>query len=178
QAVYDIEREGMHAADMIVAVSNLTKEKIVAHYGIPPEKVRVVHNGVMETAGVQKEKSVFGSDDKVVLFLGRITLQKGPDYFLAAAKRVLEIDPEVKFVIAGSGDMERPIIERAAQLGISKQVLFTGFLRGEDVARAYRLASVYVMPSVSEPFGITPLEALRNGTPVIISKQSGVSEVL
>ena len=116
--------------------------------------------------------------EKTVLFLGRITLQKGPEYFLYAAKRVLEKDPNVNFVVAGSGDMENFMINKAAELGISDKVLFSGFLRGDDIDRAYQMADVYVMPSISEPFGITPLEAMRNGTPTIISKQSGVSEVV
>jgi glycosyltransferase involved in cell wall biosynthesis len=175
QAIYDIERMGFHVADKIMAVSNLTKNKVVQHYGIPPDKVVVVHNAVEFTdAPFERIKN----DDKVVLYLGRITVQKGPEYFLYSAKKVLEKDPNIKFVIAGSGDMESFIIQKAAEMGISKNVLFTGFLRGADIDRAYRMADLYVMPSVSEPFGITPLEAMRNNTPCIISKNSGVSEVL
>jgi len=178
QAVYDIERMGMHAADLIIAVSNFTKNKIIEHYGISPEKVFVVHNAVEFTSFPDKEEFKIKSQDKIVLFLGRITLQKGPDYFLDAAKKVLEKEKNIKFIIAGSGDMEADIIEKTASLGIAKHVLFTGFLRGDDIDRAYKMADLYVMPSVSEPFGITPLEAMRNGTPVLISKQSGVSEVI
>ncbi|MBN1385732.1 glycosyltransferase family 4 protein [Candidatus Woesearchaeota archaeon] len=179
QYVYDIERYGMHNADRIIAVSNFTKEKIVNHYGVPADKVEVVHNAV-EFSDKKFNKGSFGinKEDKVVLFLGRITIQKGPDYFLYAAKKVLESDPHVKFVMAGNGDMQPFIIEKAAELGIADRLLFTGFLRGPDIDRAYAMADLYVMPSVSEPFGITPLEALRNNTPVLISKQSGVSEVL
>ncbi|MEM4268341.1 MAG: glycosyltransferase family 4 protein [Candidatus Woesearchaeota archaeon] len=177
EIVYKIERMGMHEADKVIAVSNYTKWKIVENYGIPPEKIEVVHNAVNFP-----DYWCFGNermdDCKTVLFLGRITLQKGPEYFLYAAKRVLEKEPNVRFIMAGSGDMEPWIIEKAAELGISHRVLFTGFLRGADVDRAYRMADLYVMPSVSEPFGITPLEAMRNGTPVIISKTSGVSEVV
>jgi glycogen(starch) synthase len=180
----------MHFADLIIAVSNFTKQKIVEHYGIAPDKIRVVHNAV-EFGSVGSDSN--GSDtnvnrfnagiskadgEKIILFLGRITLQKGPDYFLYAAKKVLELDPRVKFIIAGSGDMMPFIVEKAAELGISKKVLFTGFLSGAAVDRVYRMADLYVMPSVSEPFGITPLEAMRNGVPVLISKQSGVSEVI
>ncbi len=176
QYVYDIERTGFHSADRIIAVSNMTKCKLVEHYGVSPDKITVVHNAVdfsnCDTGECIKH------DDKVVLFLGRITLQKGPEYFLYAAKRVLEMDPDVKFVVAGSGDMEAFMVEKAAELGIAKSVLFTGFLRGPDIDRAYRMADLYVMPSVSEPFGITPLEAMRNGTPVLISKTSGISEVI
>ena len=178
QAVYDIERMGMHAADLIIAVSNFTKNKIVEHYGISHEKVFVVHNAVEFTSFPDKEDFRIKSQDKIVLFLGRITLQKGPDYFIDAAKKVLENEKNIKFIIAGSGDMEADMIEKVARLGIAKHVLFTGFLRGDDIDRAYKMADLYVMPSVSEPFGITPLEAMRNGTPVIISKQSGVSEVI
>jgi glycosyltransferase involved in cell wall biosynthesis len=174
QAVYDIEREGMHAADAIVAVSKFTKDKIVEHYGVTPDKIHVVHNAV-EQRDINELKK---KGDKIVLFLGRITLQKGPDYFLYAAKRALEADPHIKFVIAGKGDMSPFIIEKAAELGISDKILFAGFLRGPDIDRAYRMADLYVMPSVSEPFGITPLESMSNGTPVLISKQSGVSEVI
>jgi glycogen synthase len=178
EAVYRIERMGMHEADKVIAVSNYTKWKIVEHYGVPPEKIDVVHNAVEFTDTQGIDHSRMDSSCKTVLFLGRITLQKGPDYFLYAAKRVLDREPNVRFIMAGSGDMEPRMIEKAAELGISSKMLFTGFLRGKDVDRAYKLADLYVMPSVSEPFGITPLEAMRNGTPVIISRQSGVSEVL
>ncbi len=174
--VYEIEREGMNSADVVIAVSNFTKNKIVRHYGVPPEKVQVVHNGVEFSDSQQREESKLGS--KVVLFLGRLTVQKGPDYFLQAAKKILELEPGIKFVIAGTGDMERFLIEKAAEMDIAHSVLFAGFLSGKDVERAYRLADLYVMPSVSEPFGITPLEAIKSNTPVLISKQSGVSEVV
>ncbi|MFH1134429.1 MAG: glycosyltransferase family 4 protein [Nanoarchaeota archaeon] len=174
QHVYNIEREGMHAADAVIAVSDFTKKKIVEHYGVPAEKVRVVHNAI-EPKPLPPPKR---NKVKTVLYLGRITLQKGPDYFLYAAKKVLTKDPNVRFVIAGHGDMEPYIIEKAAELGIASNVLFAGFLTGDAVDQAYRMADLYVMPSVSEPFGITPLEAINNGTPVLISKQSGVSEVL
>ncbi len=175
QNVYDLEREGMHAADKIIAVSNFCKDKVIEHYGISPDKVTVVHNGV-EFDTVSSCEA--GFSDKTVLFLGRVTLQKGPDYFVYAAHKVLQVDPEVNFVVAGNGDMLPSVIEKAAELGIADKFFFTGFLRGKDVDRAYKMAKVYVMPSVSEPFGITPLEAMRNGVPVIISKQSGVSEVI
>jgi glycosyltransferase involved in cell wall biosynthesis len=176
QIVYDIERKGMHMSDSIIAVSNFTKNKITTHYGIDPSKVNVVHNAV--ELRDPKSQQVKNDKEKIVLFLGRITVQKGPDYFIHAAKRVLEHMPNVKFIIAGSGDMEPYIINKVAELGLSKNVLFTGFLKGKEVDKAYRMADVYVMPSVSEPFGITPLEAMSNNTPTIISKQSGVSEVI
>ena len=177
--VYMIEKEGMEVADRIIAVSNFTKHRIVSQYGINPEKVQVVHNAVeFDTIEISKPPAGIRKHDKIVLFLGRITLQKGPDYFIYAAKKVLEVEPNVKFIMAGSGDMERRMIEKAAEMGISDKVLFSGFLSGKDVDKAYKMADVYVMPSVSEPFGIAPLEAMRNNVPVIISKQSGVSEVI
>ena len=179
QYVYEIEKQGMQEADSIIAVSNFTKNKIIEHYGIDPDKIHVVHNAVeFNDNKFSKDLFKIKENDKVVLFLGRITLQKGPDYFLYAAKKALDIDPNIKFIIAGSGDMERFIIEKSAELGIADKVLFTGFLRGDDIDKAYQMADLYIMPSVSEPFGITPLEAMRNNTPVIISKQSGVSEVI
>jgi glycogen synthase len=174
--VYNIEREGMHAADKVVTVSNFTKEMVMKHYGIPEAKISVVHNGI--DFGEVDGAADITHEDKIVLFLGRITLQKGPEYFIETAKKVHDIMPDVKFVISGSGDMYSRMVHLAADLGISKNVLFTGHLRGKDIDNAYSMASLYVMPSVSEPFGITPLEALKNNTPVLISKTSGVSEVL
>jgi glycosyltransferase involved in cell wall biosynthesis len=177
QAVYDIERTGMHAAAKVIAVSNLTKETIVKHYGVPPAKVEVVYNAVEHNGDgvchIPPEKK-----DKIVLFLGRITMQKGPEYFLAAAKKVLDEIDNVKFVMAGDGDMMHRTIELAASMGIGNKVLFTGFLNGEDVDRAYKMADLYVMPSVSEPFGISSLEAMNRNVPVLMSKQSGVAEVV
>jgi glycosyltransferase involved in cell wall biosynthesis len=180
QMIYDIEREGMHAADKIIAVSFLTRNIIISRYGISPDKVEVVHNGVERNANNKWAMGPTGikKDEKIVLFLGRITMQKGPEYFLQAAKKVLEVMDDVKFVMAGSGDLMHRSIELAAELGIGSKVLFTGFLRGEDVRKIYSMADLFVMPSVSEPFGLVPLEALENDVPVIISKQSGVSEVL
>ncbi|MEO6434613.1 MAG: glycosyltransferase family 4 protein [Tepidisphaeraceae bacterium] len=178
--IYDIERRGMHAAIKIIAVSYWTKNLITHHYGIDPNKVEVVYNAIESTNGngFDEEKYKIHKDEKIVLFLGRITMQKGPEYFLAAAKKVLEVMDNVKFVMAGSGDMIRRTIEMAASMGIGHKVLFTGFLRGGDVEKVFRMADLYVMPSVSEPFGIAPLEAMSHDVPVIISKQSGVSEVL
>lgn len=180
QKIYDIERRGMHGAIKIIAVSHLTKMAIVNHYGIDPGKIEVVYNAIETQAPRSEEAAEFhiAGDEKVVLFLGRITLQKGPEYFLAAAKKVLEVMGNVKFVMAGSGDLTARTIEMANELGIGGRVLFTGFLKQDDVTRLFRLADLYVMPSVSEPFGIAPLEAMSHDVPVIISKQSGVSEVL
>jgi glycosyltransferase involved in cell wall biosynthesis len=180
QRIYDIERRGMHAAIKIIAVSYWTKNLITHHYGIDPNKVEVVYNAIESTNGngFDEEKYKIHKDEKIVLFLGRITMQKGPEYFLAAAKKVLEVMDNVKFVMAGSGDLIRRTIEMASAMGIGHKVLFTGFLRGPDVEKVFKMADLYVMPSVSEPFGIAPLEAMSHDVPVIISKQSGVSEVL
>lgn len=178
QVVYEIEKHGMEAADMVVAVSHLTRNIIINRYGIHPDKVKVVHNAVEpvdKRLFAQEQKHV---KEKIVTFLGRITFQKGPDYFVEAAHKVLQKDDNVRFVMAGSGDMLNKIIRRVATLGIANRFHFTGFLKGEDVDRMFAHSDVYVMPSVSEPFGISPLEAMRSNVPVIISKQSGVSEVL
>lgn len=175
--VYDIERTGMAAADRVMAVSNLTRNIVIEKYGISPEKVVAVHNGVRFKAheGPEEERGV---EDKIVTFLGRITYQKGPDYFVEAAAKVLKRLPNVRFVMAGSGDMLNHVVRRVAKLGISDRFHFTGFLKGDEVRRMFELSDVYIMPSVSEPFGISPLEAMRSNVPVIISKQSGVAEVL
>lgn len=178
QPVYDLERMGMNAADRVIAVSRLTKAVVHNKYGVPDEKIDVVYNGVEQDHADPLLAKAIEKDEKIVLFLGRITMQKGPEYFIQAAKRVLEVYPKVKFVVAGSGDMAVRMIEDAAANGIGHKVLFTGFLRGKDVDKVYAMADCYVMPSVSEPFGIAPLEAMRNDTPVIVSKQSGVAEVL
>ncbi len=178
--IYDIERRGMHGAMKVIAVSYLTKQICSHHYGVDPAKIEVVYNAIepQHNGHFDQERYKIHSDEKIVLFLGRITHQKGPEYFLTAAKRVLEVMDNVKFVMAGSGDMIRRTIEMAASLGIGHKVLFTGFLRGGDVEKVFRMADLYVMPSVSEPFGIAPLEAISHDVPVLISKQSGVSEVL
>ena len=177
QSQYNIERRGMHGAMKVVAVSQLTKNTCVARYGVPESKVEVVYNGV-EFDPVQKGVPTIETRDKIVLYFGRITMQKGPEYFVHAAKRVLDVMDDVKFVVAGSGDLASSMIEMAANLGIGHKVLFTGFLRGNDISRVFRIADLYVMPSVSEPFGIAPLEAMSHDVPVLISKSSGVSEVL
>ena len=175
--VYAIEKAGMQAADRVIAVSELTRRIVIGKYGIPAEKVVTVHNAVRfgESEDAVPARAV---KDKVVTFLGRITYQKGPDYFVEAAAKVLQRVPDVRFVMAGSGDLMNHVVRRVAQLGIADRFHFTGFLKGGEVQRMFRLSDVYVMPSVSEPFGISPLEAMRSGVPVIISRQSGVAEVL
>lgn len=184
QFVYDIEREGMEEADKVIAVSQFTKDILTQKYGILEEKIEVVHNGVEERDFVSETsvpefiEQIKKSDKKVVLFVGRITLQKGPDYFVKVAKKVLEYMSDVYFVVAGSGDMEGRMIEDVARAGISDKFIFTGFLRGDELDSIYQSADLYIMPSVSEPFGIAPLEAVMQGAPALISKQSGVSEVL
>ncbi|WP_172914230.1 glycosyltransferase family 4 protein [Capnocytophaga canis] len=175
--VYDIEKRGMEAADIVVTVSNWTRNIVVEKYGINPEKVITVHNAV-DFSAETTEKEERGVKEKIVTFLGRITLQKGPEYFVEAAAKVLKRTPNVRFVMAGSGEKMNPLVRRVAQLGIGTKFHFTGFLKGGEVQRMFRYSDVYVMPSVSEPFGISPLEAMRSGVPTIISKQSGVAEVL
>ncbi len=176
--VFEIERTGMLAADKVIAVSNLTRNIAITRYGIDESKVITVHNAVRfadKDEATTPKKSV---DDKIVTFLGRITYQKGPDYLVEAAAKVLKRVPNCRFVMAGSGDLMNHIIRRVARLGIADRFHFTGFLRGDEVNKMFQLSDVYVMPSVSEPFGISPLEAMRSNVPVIISKQSGVAEVL
>ena len=175
--VYAIEKAGMQAADRVIAVSELTRRIVIGKYGILADKVVTVHNAVRfgESEEAAPERAV---KDKVVTFLGRITYQKGPDYFVEAAAKVLQRVSDVRFVMAGSGDLMNHVVRRVAQLGIADRFHFTGFLKGGEVQRMFRLSDVYVMPSVSEPFGISPLEAMRSDVPVIISRQSGVAEVL
>lgn len=178
QLVYDIERAGMEAADRVITVSYRTRDIVIQRYGIDPSRVVAIHNAVEFDQDSDHAHIVPPFPERVVTFLGRITFQKGPDYFVEAAHRVLSRDGNVRFVMAGSGDMLERMIRRVAELKMSTRFHFAGFLRGEEVDRMYRMSDVYVMPSVSEPFGITPLEAMRSQVPVVISKQSGVAEVL
>ncbi len=175
--VYELEKRGMDQADRVIAVSNLTRDIVIRKYHIAPEKVVTVHNAVdFKTA--ESREIERGVPEKIVTFLGRITYQKGPEYFIEAAYKVLQKCKNVRFVMAGSGDMFNRSVRRVAKLGISSHFHFTGFLQGEDVKNMFAYSDVYVMPSVSEPFGISPLEAMRANVPTIISKQSGVAEVL
>ena len=175
--VLDIETRGMMAADRVVTVSDLTRNIVINKYGIDPAKVVTVHNAV-DFSGREDISVERGVKDKVVTFLGRITFQKGPEYFIDAAAKVLKRTKNVRFVMAGSGDMMNRAIQQVARLGISDRFHFTGFLRGADVQKMFALSDVYIMPSVSEPFGISPLEAMRTGVPSIISHQSGAAEIL
>lgn len=175
--VYRIEKYGMENADIIITVSNREKELIVRNYGIPPEKIVVVYNGI-NPEKYRKIKAFIEKDGSIVLFVGRMTTQKGVDYLLEAAKLVLEKKNNVRFLLAGTGADLPKYIEKAIELGIQDRVMFLGFVPEEEKVVLYKIADVVICPSVSEPFGIVPLEALSAGTPVIISKQSGVSEVL
>ena len=174
-----LESQGIRAADTIIAVSNYTASVITREYGVLQSDIAVVHNGI-EARRPMKTKSIKheGIKGKIVLFLGRITYQKGPEYFVEAAAKVLLKNPETIFVMAGSGDLLPQMIGRAKDLGILESFRFTGFLKGQEVQQMFAAADAYVMPSVSEPFGLTALEAIHCGTPVIVSKNSGVSEVL
>jgi len=177
-AVFDIEMKGMKMADRIIAVSNLTRNTIIEKYGIHPDKVVTVHNAVEPILETEKLAPERAYNDKIVTFLGRVTVQKGPEYFVEAAYKVLQKMDNVRFVMAGSGELLNRMIVRAASLRIANKFHFTGFLKGDDVYRMFSMSDVYVMPSVSEPFGISPLEAMQSNVPVIISHQSGVAEVL
>jgi len=181
QAIYEIERRGMHRADKVIAVSHLTQNILVTRYDVPEDRIAIVYNGVENGKphpDVDLDSAKVKKSDQIVLYLGRVTHQKGPEYFVHAAKKVLEKEDKVKFVMAGSGDKVKEVIELAAREGIGHKLLFTGFLHGPEVERIFKMADVYVMPSVSEPFGIATLEAISHDVPVIVSKQSGVSEVL
>lgn len=175
--VYDLEKKGMAAADKVMAVSELTRNICINKYGCDPDKVVAVHNAV-DFSGRENLEVERGVKDKVVTFLGRVTYQKGPEYFVEAAAKVLKRCNNVRFVMAGSGDMLNKCIHHVARLGISDKFHFTGFLRGQEVQKMFALSDVYVMPSISEPFGISPLEAMQTNVPSIISKQSGCAEIL
>ena len=175
--VFDLEKRGMEAADKVIAVSELTRNIVINRYGIDPDKVVAVHNAV-DFSGRENLEVERNVKDKVVTFLGRVTYQKGPEYFIEAAAKVLKRCNNVRFVMAGSGDMLNRCIRHVARLGISDRFHFTGFLRGVEVQKMFALSDVYVMPSISEPFGISPLEAMQTNVPSIISKQSGCAEIL
>lgn len=179
--IFNIECESFAAADKIVTVSGYTRQVLIKKHGVPPEKIEVVHNGCDSGDVIQLEPTLSqlkAQGKKIVLYHGRISIQKGVDYFVAAARRVVDVDPNVIFIISGWGDMTRQVIEQVGALGLSENVRFAGALWEEERDRMYQSADLVVMPSVSEPFGLVPLEALQQGTPSIISKQSGVGEVL
>jgi len=176
--VFAIEKKGMEAADKIITVSNLTRNVVIEKYGISPDKVETVYNAVEPVQQKRDLKLKKGVDEKIVTFLGRITMQKGPEYFVEAANKVLQKMDDVRFVMAGNGDLTNKMIRRTAELGISNKFHFTGFLKGDEVFEMLNMSDVYIMPSVSEPFGISPLEAMQSNVPVILSRQSGVAEIL
>ncbi|MDD2617875.1 MAG: glycosyltransferase [Bacteroidales bacterium] len=177
--VYGIEKNGMDHADHIICVSNLTRETVINKYHQDPRKVSTVHNAVEPISKqIEEIKPERNTNQKIVTFLGRITMQKGPEYFVEAASRVLEKTSNVRFVMAGSGDMMEAMIRLVAKRGIADKFHFPGFLKGSQVYRMLKSSDVYIMPSVSEPFGISPLEAMQVGVPSIISKQSGCAEIL
>lgn len=176
--IYNIEKKGLQAADRIIAVSNFTKNTISEHYGIDPAKISVVHNGIDHRHIPLYPRHRLKRRFKLVLFLGRITYQKGPDYFVRLAKRVTEQYKNVKFLMVGSGDMQASMIELAAREGLTGKLLFSSWARADQTDLAYQMADVFVMPSISEPFGIVPLEAIQNGTPAVVSKNSGFVEVV
>ena len=177
--VYSIEKNGMDYADHIICVSNLTRDTVIQKYHQDPSKVTTIHNAVEPISKeIEEIVPVHGTNDKIVTFLGRITMQKGPEYFVEAASLVLQKNRHVRFVMAGSGDMMESMVQLVAKRGISDKFHFTGFLKGHQVYELLKSSDVYIMPSVSEPFGISPLEAMQVGVPTIISKQSGCAEIL
>ena len=177
ERIHKIEHAGMTFADKVIAVSQYTAQMIMSRYRIDTAKIKIVHNAfsVPDDAVIAKQRIFKGP---VILFLGRITLQKGPDYFLEMSQRVLATHPEARFIMAGTGDMSRKLLRRSASLKLRNRFLFTGFLNRKQVERILQAADIYVLPSVSEPFGISPLEAMAFGITSIISKQSGVAEVV
>lgn len=179
--IYDRERAGMRQADRVVSNSRRLKHQCVQRYGVPPDRIDVVHWGIDAEEALDapgRERLSFGESTPVVLFLGRVTSQKGPDFFIEMAGRVAPFVPDTRFLVAGHGEMLPRLMHRAAELGIAHRVLFTGGLTGADVARAYRMADVCVMPSRSEPFGLVALESIRHGTPIVMPREAGVAEVV
>jgi glycogen(starch) synthase len=176
--IYNLEKRGFEAADRIVAVSSYTKETLAKYYGIDPRKVMVVHNGIEPREIRKYPKHPLKRRYKLVLFIGRITYQKGPDYYVRLAKRVTDQYSNVKFLMIGSGDMQSSMVEMAAHEGLTGKLMFSPWLKDDMMDAAYQMADVFVMPSVSEPFGIVPLESIQNGTPVVVSKNSGFVEVV
>ena len=182
--VYGIEKDGMDHADCIMCVSELTRQTVINHYHQDPAKCITMHNAVYPLSQdildmvAERRKQRENRKEKVVTFLGRITMQKGPEYFVEAAALVLQRTRNIRFCMAGSGDMMNDMINMAATRGIPDRFHFPGFMRGKQVYEAFADSDVYVMPSVSEPFGISPLEAMQCGVPSIISKQSGCAEIL
>jgi glycosyltransferase involved in cell wall biosynthesis len=178
QRIAEIEYSGLSKADRVIAVSDYTRHVIHDKYCVGLDRISVVHNGVDAVEFSPSDIRRVFPHDKIVLYVGRLTFQKGVEYFLKSAKMVLQENPNTVFIVAGTGDMERHLIMQAAYLGIGNRVIFTGFTQGKRLRDLYQMSDVFVMPSVSEPYGIVALEAVVSGIPTIISKQSGVSETL
>ena len=177
ERIHKIEHLGMTYADKVIAVSQYTAQMIMSRYRIDTAKIRIIHNAfTVSEATLHNKKRIFKGP--TILYLGRVTLQKGPDYYLDMADKVLKVHPEARFILAGTGDMQRQILRRSAALRLKNRFLFTGFLNRKQVERILQAVDIYVLPSVSEPFGISPLEAMAYGITAIISKQSGVAEVV
>ena len=178
KTIHKIERAGLVHADVVIANSNFLKQTVIEQYNIPAKKIKVIHWGIDQNLPIYQKNYRSKIREKIILYLGRMTAMKGPDHFLSVAQRVLAFEPRTKFVMAGGGDMFQHVVKLAADLGISQNIIFTGSLSGDATHQAFQLADLFIMPSVREPFGLVALEALKNNTPVIVSKQSGVSEVL
>lgn len=177
ERVHKIEHAGMMYADRVIAVSQYTAQMIMSRYRVDTGNIRIVHNAfTLQHQQSSKKHKIFKGT--TILFLGRITLQKGPDYFLEVAEIVLKSHPEARFIVAGTGDMGRKLLRKSANLKLKNRFLFTGFLNRKQVDKILKASDIYVLPSVSEPFGIAPLEAMAYGITSIISKQSGVAEVV
>jgi len=177
ERIHKIEHLGMTYADKVIAVSQYTAQMVMSRYRIDTGKIRIIHNAfTVSEATLHNKKRIFKGP--TILYLGRVTLQKGPDYYLDIANKVLQVHPEARFILAGTGDMQRQILRRSAALRLKNRFLFTGFLNRKQVERILQAVDIYVLPSVSEPFGISPLEAMAYGITAIISKQSGVAEVV
>ena len=177
-SIYSIEKQGFEQADKIIAVSNRIKNCIIENYHISPTKITTVYNAIDPLQNAHKQNNKRKYTEKVVTFLGRITIQKGPEYFIEVAKLVLNRMKNVRFVMAGNGDMTDKMVELSAKYGISNKFHFAGFMKGNEVNEMLQMSDIFIMPSVSEPFGIVPLEAMQANVPVIISRQSGVSELI
>lgn len=184
--VHDIEYNGLMMADKIIAVSKITRDIIVREYGIPADKVEVVHNSIniddYEPLGTDNTYRYLAQMKQrgytVVVSVGRLTVQKGLRYLLEAAQRAVEQEPKLLFLLAGSGELRDELLLRSAELGISENIIFTGFVRGKAWRDVYDIGDIFVMPSVSEPFGLVALEAAGHNNALLISKQSGAAEVL
>ncbi len=172
--IVELEKWGIQKADTVITVSRGMKAQLIERYAADENKVRVIYNGI----DTSRYSGLTEKYDKIVLFLGRLTNQKGAYFFLETAKKVLEKDPNVLFVIVGKGEKMPELIKHAFGLGIMGNVIFTGFVSEEELLQAFSRASVYVMPSVAEPYGITALEAIASGTPLIVSKTAGVAETI